>query len=439
MHRSKRNRARDFDARGRGTGRRFVLSYPIESSPDERTIYMVHRVESVSINTHDRRNEPGRLVFSSHPLPIYPCFHKNPRFQNFYSLPSIAPSLHLSFYISSIPRPARSTNLAPRGREFVRDSSKLPVRTFVEIRGRYTIKFPEAKNTNRAPTFAHYTFPCVKLILYSYLEAKISITFTITREGRIILGRSSYPLVFPFWPRLRKLISKRIHPLRLMWRVFWRNFLILILCQSYSVGRMEGKGRRRKEERGEGIGELVRGDDNSRGWSKVRKSPMAVAATIVIRIPKRIQDRSAFTCHCPFPFPSLVPSLSVHRPSRAARSNGITIGSASATPRREPLLTVFSPPFGVHYSSRASSFLFPLSFPASPPPLLFRAPFFLPARLLPFYFLLPPPRGSDFDSFPFFEEPSLAGWIVGRFSIVGVVSVETWRVPFQEGISEARI
>lgn len=149
MHRSKRNRARDFDARGRGTGRRFVLSYPIESSPDERTIYMVHRVESVSINTHDRRNEPGRLVFSSHPLPIYPCFHKNPRFQNFYSLPSIAPSLHLSFYISSIPRPARSTNLAPRGREFVRDSSKLPVRTFVEIRGRYTIKFPEAKNTNR--------------------------------------------------------------------------------------------------------------------------------------------------------------------------------------------------------------------------------------------------------------------------------------------------
>lgn len=88
---------------------------------------------------------------------------------------------------------------------------------------------------------------------------------------------------------------------------------------------------------------------------------MAVAATIVIRIPKRIQDRSAFTCHCPFPFPSLVPSLSVHRPSRAARSNGITIGSASATPRREPLLTVFSPPFGVHYSSRASSFLFPLS------------------------------------------------------------------------------
>lgn len=216
MHRSKRNRARDFDARGRGTGRRFVLSYPIESSPDERTIYMVHRVESVSINTHDRKNEPGRLVFSSHPLPIYPCFHKNPRFQNFYSLPSIAPSLHLSFYISSIPRPARSTNLAPRGREFIRDSSKLPVRTFVEIRGRYTIKFPEAKNTNRAPTFAHYTFPCVKLILYSYLEAKISITFTITREGRIILGRSSYPLVFPFWPRLRKLISKRIHPLRLM-------------------------------------------------------------------------------------------------------------------------------------------------------------------------------------------------------------------------------
>lgn len=128
-----------------------------------------------------------------------------------------------------------------------------------------------------------------------------------------------------------------------------------------------------------------------------------MAATIVIRIPKRIQDRSAFTCHCPFPFPSLVPSLSVHRPSRAARSNGITIGSASATPRREPLLTVFSPPFGVHYSSRASSFLFPLSFPASPPPLLFRAPFFLPARLLPFYFLLPPPRGSDFDSFPFFR------------------------------------
>lgn len=35
MHRSKRNRARDFGARGRGTGRRFVLSYPIESSPDE--------------------------------------------------------------------------------------------------------------------------------------------------------------------------------------------------------------------------------------------------------------------------------------------------------------------------------------------------------------------------------------------------------------------
>lgn len=26
---------------GRGTGRRFVLSYPIESSPDERTIYIV--------------------------------------------------------------------------------------------------------------------------------------------------------------------------------------------------------------------------------------------------------------------------------------------------------------------------------------------------------------------------------------------------------------
>lgn len=62
--------------------------------------------ESISINTHDR-SQDGLQVFLR--LSIYPCFHKNSRFQNFYSLPSIVPPLHLSFYISSIPRPACST------------------------------------------------------------------------------------------------------------------------------------------------------------------------------------------------------------------------------------------------------------------------------------------------------------------------------------------
>lgn len=94
-------------------------------------------------------------------------------------------------------------------------------------------------------------------------------------------------------------------------------------------------------------------------------------------------------------------------------------------PRREPLLTVFSPPFGVHYSSRASSFLFPLSFPSSL--LLFRAPFFLRARLLPFYFLLPPPGGVDFHSFSFSRNHLFR--IVDRFSINRGVAGP----PFEEG------
>lgn len=187
-----------------------------------------------------------------------------------------------------------------------------------------------------------------------------------------------------------------------MWRVlFWRNLLILILCQSYSWWE---EGRRERE----GMGELVRGDDNSRGWSEVRKSPMAVAATIVIRIPKRIQDRSAFTCHCPFPFPSLVPSLSVHRPSRAARSNGITIGSASATPpasQGAPFNSIFSSVRGTLFISRllvpVSSLLSFLSPPISRALLSSRS---TSSLLLSFT----PARGCRLSFLLFFKESPLS-------------------------------
>lgn len=123
MHRSKRNRARDFDARGRGTGRRFVLSYPIESSPDERTIYMVHRVESVSINTHDRRNEPGRLLSQESAFPefLFPSLDRpfpSSFFLYFFN------SATRSFHESRSPRERIRPGLVKTPREDIRRNSR---------------------------------------------------------------------------------------------------------------------------------------------------------------------------------------------------------------------------------------------------------------------------------------------------------------------------
>lgn len=68
----------------------------------------------------------------------------------FPSLDRPSPSSFFLYFFDSATRLFHETH-APRGREFVRDSRRDSPKTFVEIRGRYTIKFPEAKNTNRAP------------------------------------------------------------------------------------------------------------------------------------------------------------------------------------------------------------------------------------------------------------------------------------------------
>lgn len=159
-----------------------------------------------------------------------------------------------------------------------------------------------------------------------------------------------------------------------------------------------------------------------------------MAATIVIRIPKRIQDRSAFTCHCPFPFPSLVPSLSVHRPSRAARSNGITIGSASATPpasQGAPFNSIFSSVRGTLFISRllvpVSSLLSFLSPPIS------RA--LLSSRSIssPFTFFYPRQGVSTFI-------PSLFQGITSFELSADFRLIEAWQVLLsRREISEARI
>lgn len=136
-------------------------SFLIQSNLDERTWkrYVVYRIRfRIRFYKYPRskgRAETTRLFPLV--LSMYPCFHKNSRFQNFYSLPSISPFLPsiLLFILVQFRDPFVPRISLPRGREFVRDSSKLAVqeRLFVEIRGRYTIKFPEAKNTNRlAPT-----------------------------------------------------------------------------------------------------------------------------------------------------------------------------------------------------------------------------------------------------------------------------------------------
>lgn len=103
-----------------------------------------------------------------------------------------------------------------------------------------------------------------------------------------------------------------------------------------------------------------------------------MAAAIVIRISKRIQTDPPSRVTAPS-----LPSLSVHRPSRAARSNGITIGPASTT----PFNSIFS-------SVRGTLFISRLLVPVSSLPFLFTSLFFLRDRLDFFFrFLL---RRVDF-------------------------------------------
>lgn len=146
-----------------------------------------------NIYTHDRRKGGQDDSF----LPIYP-FARIRVSRISIPFPLFVFLFFLQFRDPLVPR----TSPELEGRQFVRDSSKL----FVEIRGRYSIKFPLAKNTNH-PSFAHYTFPCFKLILFPYLEDKISITLTRSRT-RI----TTYPFLEAKigW---KLTIAKRIHPI----------------------------------------------------------------------------------------------------------------------------------------------------------------------------------------------------------------------------------